>query len=181
MTSVEVTTWYLQLTDPSRLGPAPEPDPDLEIRQVELPAPELCRALYAAVGSDWYWTDRLDWTWPEWHAYLDDDAREVWVPWLRGTPAGYLELYAEPGAVEIVSFGLLPAFVGRGLGKRLLDFAVRRGFALRERVWLHTCTLDSPVALANYQARGFEVFDEESGPREIPEGRLEPWPGARRP
>jgi len=28
------------------------------------------------------------------------------------------------------------------------------------RVWLHTCTLDHPSALANYKARGFRIFKE---------------------
>jgi GNAT superfamily N-acetyltransferase len=181
MTSVQVTTWYLRLTDLTKLGAEPEPGPELEIRQVELPSPELCRALYAGVGSDWYWMDRLAWSWERWHAYLGRDGLEVWLPWLRGTPAGYLELSAEGDAVEIVSFGLLPAFVGRGLGRRLLDFAIRRALELGPRVWLHTCSLDSPAALPNYRARGFAVYDEVTGTVELPEGRLEPWPGANRP
>ncbi len=181
MTSVQVTTWYLQQTEPAQPAPAPDPDPDLEIRQAELPSPELCRALYAGVGSDWYWIDRLSWTWEQWYAYLDRDELEVWVPWLRGTPTGYVELSIESDAVEIASFGLLPAFVGRGLGKRLLDFAVRRAWELGpSRVWLHTCSLDSPAALPNYRARGFEVYNEVMASMELPP-RPEPWPGANRP
>jgi hypothetical protein len=30
------------------------------------------------------------------------------------------------------------------------------------RVWLHTCTLDSPVALPNYEARGFVRYRSET-------------------
>ena len=30
------------------------------------------------------------------------------------------------------------------------------------RVWLHTCTLDSPRALPNYRARGFREFRRET-------------------
>ena len=181
MTSVQVTTWYLQLTDLTKLAPTPELDPELEIRQVELPSPELSRALYAGVGSDWFWIDRLGWTWDQWHAYLSRDGLEVWVPWLRGTPAGYLELSADGDMVEITSFGLLPAFVGRGLGRRLLDFAIRRALELGPRVWLHTCSLDSPAALPNYRARGFEVVNEVVASMELPEPRPEAWPGASRP
>jgi hypothetical protein len=29
------------------------------------------------------------------------------------------------------------------------------------RVWVHTCTLDHPGALANYQARGFAIYKVE--------------------
>ena len=60
-------------------------------------------------------------------------------------------------AVEITSFGLLPAFIGRGIGPRLLDFAIRRGWELGPRVWVHTCSLDGPAALPNYQGRGLEI------------------------
>ena len=32
-----------------------------------------------------------------------------------------------------------------------------------ERVWLHTCSLDSPAALPAYEARGFRRYDERTG------------------
>jgi ribosomal protein S18 acetylase RimI-like enzyme len=167
------------MTSPEQQAPAPPADPDLEVRQVELPSPELSRALYAGVGSRWLWTDRLGWSWARWHEYLGRDEIETWVAWVRGTPAGYAELERRPGAVELVSFGLLPAFFGRGYGPRLLDFAVRHAWAHEpRRVWLHTCSLDGPAALRTYRARGFEVYNERTGPREVPDAPREPWPGA---
>jgi GNAT superfamily N-acetyltransferase len=176
MKSVQVTTWFLQMTDPGKLAQAPEPEPDLEVRQVELPAPEFARMLYAAVGGDWYWTDRLGWDRERWHAWLSRPEVETWVGWLRGAPAGYFELERQGEAVEIVSFGLLPAFIGRGLGKRLLDAALRRAWALGpSRVWLHTCSLDGPAALGNYQARGLEVYDEKTAARTLPDEPTGPW------
>jgi hypothetical protein len=30
------------------------------------------------------------------------------------------------------------------------------------RVWVHTCTLDHPAALANYQARGMKIYYVEA-------------------
>jgi GNAT superfamily N-acetyltransferase len=52
------------------------------------------------------------------------------VAYLHGTPAGFAELEIQEAAVELASFGLLPAFIGRGLGPRLLEAAVRRGIRL---------------------------------------------------
>jgi ribosomal protein S18 acetylase RimI-like enzyme len=72
--------------------------------------------------------------------------------------AGYCELEVAGADVEIVHLGLLPAFHGRGLGGRLLEHALRRGFELGSRVWLHTCTDDGPYALANYRARGLVPY-----------------------
>jgi GNAT superfamily N-acetyltransferase len=180
--SVEVTTWYLQMTDPARLPEAPEPDAELEVGQAELPSPELSRMLYTAVGSDWYWIDRLSWSRERWHAWLARPEVETWVGWVRGTPAGYFELERQGPSVELVSFGLLPSFIGRGLGRRLLDAALRRAWALGpQRVWVHTCSLDGPAALSNYRARGLEVYDERTQTQTLPDEPPEPWPGARQP
>ena len=127
MTSVQVTTWFLQMTDPAQLAEAPEPDPDLEIRQAELPSPELSRMLYTGVGSDWSWTDRRGWTWERWREWLARPELETWVAYVRGTPAGFAELEDQGDAVELVSFGLLPAFIG----PRARPAAARRGAAAR--------------------------------------------------
>jgi GNAT superfamily N-acetyltransferase len=180
--SVRVTTWFLQMTEPARLPPAPEPHPDLDVRRAELPSPELSRMLYTAVGADWYWIDRLPWTWQRWHDWLARDELETWVAYMRGTPAGFCELEHQGDAVEIASFGLLPAFIGRGLGTRLLDFAIRRSWELEPaRVWLHTCSLDGPAALRTYQGRGLEIYDQRVDDVGLPDERPQPWPGADRP
>jgi GNAT superfamily N-acetyltransferase len=180
--SVQVTTWFLQMTDPARLPDAPPHDPDLEVRRAELPSPELSRMLYAGVGADWYWIDRLSWTWERWHAWLDRGELETWVAYVRGTPAGFFELERDGDSVEIVAFGLLPAFIGRGLGARVLDRAIRRAWEQApRRVWVHTCSLDGPAALSNYQRRGLEIYDERVDDVVLPDEPPEPWPGSERP
>lgn len=87
-----------------------------------------------------------------------------------GVPAGYCEMEAQPGGdMEIVYFGLLSRFIGQGLGGHLLTAAVERAWELgSRRVWLHTCTLDHPTALAHYQARGFRIYRQETKSKELP-------------
>src|SRR5215212_8525479 len=135
------------MTDPARLAPEPAPLPGLEVRRAEEPAPEVARALHDGVGASVWWVGRLDWNWARWHAHLARPELEIWLPWLHGTPVGYAELAAGGNTVELVSFGLLPAFTGRGIGPRLLDVVLRRAWEMTEpppaRVWLHTCSLDS--------------------------------------
>jgi GNAT superfamily N-acetyltransferase len=60
--------------------------------------------------------------------------------------AGFFELERHAdGSVEISYFGLMPSFIGRGLGKAMLSAAATEAWSLNaSRVWLHTCTLDSP-------------------------------------
>jgi GNAT superfamily N-acetyltransferase len=93
---------------------------------------------------------------------------------------GYFELEQQTqGNVEVAYFGLLPQFVGKGLGGQLLTAAVSRAWELgARRVWVHTCDLDHPRALENYQARGFRVFKVEARLEELPDTPLELWPGA---
>ncbi|HXF61538.1 MAG TPA: GNAT family N-acetyltransferase [Caldilineaceae bacterium] len=178
-----VVIYHLEMTDPAALRPARRTPDDVDIRQVELPSPEFNRFLYTAVGGDWYWRDRLNWTYDRWMAYLDRPELETWVAYRRGTPAGYVELEAQPGgSVEIAYFGLLPQFIGHGIGGYLLTHAIRRGWDRgASRVWVHTCTLDHPSALANYQARGLRIFKEEEKWVLLPPEPPGPWPGAHRP
>jgi GNAT superfamily N-acetyltransferase len=97
-----------------------------------------------------------------------------------GTPAGYFELEEQAdGNVEIVYIGLLPHFTSQGLGGQLVTLAVQRAWQKgAKRVWLHTCTMDHPRALANYLARGFRLFKEEQAEEDLPEQSPGPWPGA---
>ena len=83
----------------------------------------------------------------------------VWTARVGRRVAGFFELVEDAdGGVEIAYFGLLPAFIGQGLGGALLARAVEEAWRLgSRRVWLHTCSLDAPQALPNYIARGFRV------------------------
>jgi ribosomal protein S18 acetylase RimI-like enzyme len=167
--TVDVTTWYLEMTDPAQLAPALPPDPALTIERIDPPAPELSRALYEAVGADWNWTDRLGWTAERWRRHIERPELETWVAKVDGEHAGYAELEHAGDAVELVSFGLLPAFIGRGIGPRLLHAATRRAWERGpRRVWLHTCSLDSPAALPTYRRAGFVLYDERTAPVELP-------------
>ena len=71
---------------------------------------------------------------------------ETWLGYLRGTPAGYFELARRDGGqVEVAMFGVLPPFIGRGIGGAMLAAAIRRAWEEgTQRVWLHTETSDHP-------------------------------------
>jgi len=50
-----------------------------------------------------------------------------------------------------------------GFGGYLLTHAIRSAWdSGATRVWVHTCTLDHPSALANYVARGMKVYRTET-------------------
>jgi GNAT superfamily N-acetyltransferase len=141
--------------------PAGPPPPGLRVAEVH--DPRVNRDLYARVGAGWSWTDRLGWSAAAWAAHAD--RVETWLASVDGEPAGYYELdVPDATGAEIAMFGLLAAYHGQGLGGHLLTHAIRRGFARAPRVWVHTCTLDGPHALANYEARGMRAFRTEVEP-----------------
>ena len=175
-----MTTWYLEMLSPDHLRMAEPPRIDARVERADIPSPELSRFLYTAVGGDWYWTDRLGWDYARWMAYLDRPAIETLVLYVAGTPAGYVELEVQPDDnVEVAYFGLLPRFVGEGLGRYLLTAGVARAWDQgAHRVWVHTCSLDGPHALGNYLARGFSEYDKRTEWLELPSVTPGPWPGA---
>ena len=176
-----VTTWCLEMRDPAQLRRAPVPSPAPQIVRAEIPSPALNRFLYTSVGGAWHWTDRLPWTWENWMRWLDRPEHQTWVMYVSGTPAGYFELNRQGDDVEIAYFGITPAFIGRGLGGHLLTRSIEQAWAMGpKRVWVHTCTLDHPAALKNYQARGMTLYQEETALKNV--GTTPgPWPGADAP
>lgn len=170
MTTVEVVRTYLELRDPLQLRPAETREAGVGYERLDRCTVAQYRALYASVGGPWAWRDRLAWTDAQLREYLDRPNVAVWECRVGLETAGYFELQRHgDGAVEIVYFGLIEKFFGRRLGAAMLTRAVQEGWAMgARRVWLHTCTLDSPRALPNYMARGFTQFGSETYTEEFP-------------
>lgn len=155
---------YLEMTDRSHLVPAAAPSAEVTLERDDECSITLWRRLYAEVGGEYHWVDRLDWTDAAIAHYLGDPRVELWILREQGEPAGYFELRAhDDGAVEVVYFGLLPHALGRGLGKFMLTGAVERAWERgATRVWLHTSSRDHSSALPNYLARGFSIWKQET-------------------
>jgi GNAT superfamily N-acetyltransferase len=92
-----------------------------------------------------------------------DPMVEVNVLWVEGVPAGLMELDRRPELeIELFYFGLIPDFIGKGLGRFALDWVVDRAWSHRpSRFWVHTCDLDHPNALSVYQKAGFAIYDRQ--------------------
>jgi GNAT superfamily N-acetyltransferase len=170
MPSTRVRRVYLELRDPGELRPARASDLATRLERLDPCPPDLYRALYRDVGERWHWRDRLAWSDAHLARHLARAEVTVFVVRVGDDAAGYFELEKHADdSVEIAYFGLRPEFFGRGLGGELLTRAVEEAWRIgAQRVWLHTCSLDSPRALPNYLARGFQPFKEESYTTEIP-------------
>lgn len=146
--------------------PRPAPIPPAPLRLVPWKQPDLgaYRTLFRRVGTPWLWFSRLVMADSDLAAILHDPAVEIYaVTDPRGTEVGLLELdFRSLPDCELSFFGLVPELNGKGLGRWLMaqakSLAWRKGV---ERFWVHTCTLDSPAALAFYVRSGFTPYGRE--------------------
>jgi GNAT superfamily N-acetyltransferase len=138
-------------------------DARLQIREQTERNWRFNRDLYFRVGEPWQWIDKRPWTNEQWKDYASLPELRTFAAYYESALAGYYELRRDDeGGIEIAYFGLLPEFIGRGLGGALLTSAIEEAWRRSpKRVWVHTCNRDHPQALANYQARGMVVYKVE--------------------
>ncbi|SDW56515.1 GNAT family N-acetyltransferase [Celeribacter indicus] len=153
-----VVTW-LEMTD--RPAPRDIRAPEgVELVAHPAPAPDWYRALYRRVGEDWLWVSRLSMGDAALATILHAPEVEVYSLRKGGEDLGLLELdFRDPDNTELAFFGLAPELIGTGAGRWLMEQALARVFARPvRRFFVHTCTLDSPQALAFYIRSGFTPF-----------------------
>lgn len=157
---------HLEMRAPAQLRPA-APVEDLRLVRLEDPAgtdAARIRALHDAIATPHLWSS-LGPPGERWRRWLADPMCSHWIAVADDLDVGWACLTAgDDGSVEIASFGIRPAAVGRGYGGAFLTAIVRRAWGIPHpaigavrRVRLYTSSWDHPHALANYLARGFTV------------------------
>ncbi len=163
---VSATVTYLDMVAPpgrppmvasSRIGSS------AEVRRALRPTASFFRYLYDTIGEEWTWTGRRLLDDAGLLAIIHDPLIEVNVLWIDGVPAGLAEIDRRSSEdIELGYFGMIPDFVGKGLGGLFLDWAIDRAWHSRpKRFWVHTCDLDHPNALPVYQKAGFAIYKQE--------------------
>lgn len=152
---------YLEMTSFDQFVPAPVPEHE-ELRLEECTERrQTVRSLQLEIGKPHNWP-RARWDEKSWQHYLSQPSRRHWIAKLSGLEVGLLSLdFGPDGDVEIDTFGLLPEYVGRGLGGRFLTLGVRLAWTLDadvKRLHLSTTTNDHPHAIVNYKRRGFRTY-----------------------
>ncbi len=157
-----VITSLEMLAPPAPPALAPPRD-DVAIVRAHRPTVSFYRFLYNTVGEPWLWGDRRKLSDEALAAVVQHPAVEVFVLHVAGVPAGYSELDRRvEGEVEIGYFGIMPEFLHQKLGPYLLDWTIRTAWSYApRRLWVHTCTLDHPRALAMYERAGFRAYKTE--------------------
>ena len=151
---------YLEMHERPSATPVPAPLAKLALMRAENCTVSFYRYLYETVGTPWLWFERRLLDDDALHAIIAQPSTEIFVLYVGGVPAGFFELDAAPEReTELSYFGLAPEFIGRGLGRFLLQAAIDQAWSRPlGRFWVHTCTFDHPRALGLYQHAGFVVY-----------------------
>jgi GNAT superfamily N-acetyltransferase len=170
MPLTDVTIKFLEMNAPDELRPKRASLAGVTVARVPHPMPELNRFFYATVGAEYDWSDRLSWPLEKWREYLQRPDVDTYVLAVDGIPAGFFELVRhENGDVEIKYFGLIGAYIGKGLGAHMLTVAVEEGWAAgARRMIVDTCSLDHPKAFDHYVARGFKLYRTDVVRKDVP-------------
>ena len=126
------------------------------------------RKYYYAVGEKHFWLDRMVMPDEELSEKINAPNVDIFILYVQHTPAGYIEFVKEEKFVEILYFGIIPEFIGKGFGKYFLQWVIAKAWSYQpEWIQLNTCTLDHPNALGTYKKAGFTQVRTEVHQRRI--------------
>lgn len=141
--------------------PISPPFQNLHIEHIEKPPIHFYRYLYNTIGAPWLWWERKLQSDEQILEDIHNPLVEVLVLYDKHLPIGMAELdFRIEKEAKLCYFGIFLEYYGKGIGKYFLDSIVRHAFSKGiERLWLHTCSLDSPYALHTYLRAGFRIYD----------------------
>lgn len=127
------------------------------MRAYQMPV-HFYRYLYEQIGKQHHWNVRRKMTDEALKDLIQSENTVVQILYIGGCPAGFAEtnLKELPKSAEIVYFGLVPDYQGRGLSYFFFNEVLHSAWdANPEKVIIQTNTLDNPRALQLYQKSGF--------------------------
>ena len=156
---VAVMVTFMRMAVPAPLPPETFPE-GAKLARASLTVAAY-RKLYHEVGAPWLWWLREVMPDDLLERHLASPSVSTYVLRAAGKSAGFFELDSSNWPdVNLNYFGLVPAMIGRGLGKPLLRAAINEVALMTKpgrarRITVNTCTADHPRALPNYLAAGF--------------------------
>lgn len=155
---------YMEMRAPPAEVVPPPPGEDVSLSRWVQPDLDEYLDLFHRIGDPWLWYGRLLQPRPAIAQLIRAPYYGVWRLWSGGRVAGLGELDRSNRAdVKLEYFGLVPEYIGNGLGGWFLRSLVAEAWrGPVERVWLHTCTEDHPDAIDIYRRIGFRVYHREA-------------------
>lgn len=129
----------------------------LAIMMAETMPVHFYRYLYERIGKPHHWMLRRMQSDETVAAILQAETTRILLLYVDGCPAGFAEMQLNlPGDVELLYFGLMADYQGRGLAKFFFAEVLAAAWSYHpQKLKLETNSLDSPRALQLYQKMGF--------------------------
>ena len=165
----KVTTYYLEMNSKDSFIAKKGYTDKIEIKEIDNDS-YINFIFFAGVGLPFKWYSRLKWDIKKWKNYFKENKVKTFIGFSENKLIGYYELEKQNNnTIEIKFFGLLPNYIGKGLGSMFLSHAIKSSWQLKpQKVWLHTCSIDHQFAYKNYLARGFELTKQVEDIENIP-------------
>jgi GNAT superfamily N-acetyltransferase len=161
-----VTVTFLEMHQ-SKEFPTPLPNTHFKLLSRPIDVNDY-RKYYYRVGEKHFWLDRMVMPDEELFERINADNVDIYIFNVNNEPAGYIEFIKEAKYIEILYFGIMPEFIGKGLGKYFLQWVVAKAWSYQpEWIQLNTCTLDHPNALGTYKKAGFTEIRKEIHQRKV--------------
>jgi GNAT superfamily N-acetyltransferase len=161
-----VTVTFLEMYETKQL-PVLLANTDFNLLPKPISAYEY-RKYYYGVGEKHFWLDRMVMPDKELSEKINAANVDIFLFYINKEVAGYIEFVKEEKYVEILYFGLMPSFVGKGYGKYFLQWVIAKAWSYSpEWIQLNTCTLDHPNALGTYKKTGFIQVRTETHQRRV--------------
>lgn len=161
---IPITITFLEMTQrPTHPHLSPQASLNYVLLRLQKPSVAFYRYLYNRVGEPWLWFERRAMSDAELAGIIHDERVEIHVLHVDGEPAGFAELdRRRPPDIELAYFGLMPGYIGKGLGRYLLTWIIDAAWNHDpKRLWVNTNTLDHPKALPLYQRCGFWPYEQK--------------------
>ena len=156
---IETTVTWLKYTDYERENLSVIKS-DINIIKKKNITTNLYKRIYRKIGLNYNWISRLKLSEEELKKIIHDKNVDIYFMIIENKIIGFLEIdYRSLKEVKIVHLGIVDSFIGKGYGKKLLKFAIKRSKEIDIKpLILQTNSLDHPNALIFYQKNGFQVY-----------------------
>ncbi len=168
---VETIVTYLEMQAAPKTTHHMAPPVDSALLRADHPPLHFYRYLYREIGSAYKWVSRKKMTDQQLTKIIHNEKIEIFILYKNGVPAGFAELdFRKPKLGDLVFLGLMPEYIGHGLGRFLLQEIIQVAWDKDiTRMTVETCTLDHPRALPLYQRAGFTPFNQKKQSIEVEE------------
>ena len=171
---ISYKVFYLEMNEPPDFDWPQKPPGNIFIWNSIKPSTRYFFDLYAAVGSEYEWTDKYEVPIKELDDFLSHPFVRMFTFVKDGWTAGFFILDNRiEGICDLAYFGLVPEVIGCGYGGYLLKFAVKESWEAKDiqLLTVNTNSLDHPSALPLYKKVGFKLKNIEHEKRTLTRSR----------